>query len=354
MFAPSLVFYPFFSVFVFSLSIAQVVYNTHMITGRNCTEPALWDEVIHDLEGHPLQLWGWGELKSAHNWSAHRVLFTDEREVVVGAAQILVRTLPGPFRRLCYVPRGPVWQKGREGDVLESLTDYVKQHLPGTLLTVEPDDESVTMPQGWKPSPNTILIPQTLILNLDKSEEVLQEAMTKKTRQYIRKSARENLTIRQIHDPEEIRKCLVIYHETALRAGFSLHDDEYYYDVDRLLGDCSVLFAAYEGEEPVAFLWMAISSATAFELYGGMNARGQELRANYILKWHAITKCKGWGISRYDMNGLLNDGVSTFKRGFADHENTLVGTYDYPLGPLYGVWTKGLPMVKKLIRLVKR
>ncbi|MGB4762640.1 MAG: peptidoglycan bridge formation glycyltransferase FemA/FemB family protein [Candidatus Saccharimonas sp.] len=325
-----------------------------MITGKACTEPALWDEVIHDLGGHPLQLWGWGELKSAHNWSARRVLFVDEGEVVVGAAQILVRHLPGPFRRLCYVPRGPVWSEGREVDILQALALYTKQHLPGTVLTVEPDTEKLASPQGWRQSQNTILIPRTLILDLDKTEDGLQEVMTKKTRQYIRKSSREELIIRQLHDPEEIRKCLLIYHETALRAGFSLHDDQYYYDVEQLLGDSSILFAAYEGDEPVAFLWMAISSATAFELYGGMSTRGQELRANYMLKWHAISKCKAWGISRYDMNGLLNDGVSTFKRGFADHENTLVGTYDYPLGPLYGAWTKGLPALKKLIRLIKR
>ena len=324
-----------------------------MIVGKNCTEQALWDEVVHDLDGHPLQLWGWGELKAAHNWSTHRVLFVDEHEVVVGAAQILVRSLPGPFRRLCYVPRGPVWHEGREQGVLDALAEYVYKHLPGTVLTVEPDDESVAFPAGWRQSQNTILIPHSLILDLNKSEDALQEVMTKKTRQYIRKSSKEGLTIRRLHDPEEIRKCLVIYHETATRAGFSLHDDSYYYDVEQRLGDSSVLFAAYEGDDPVAFLWMAISSATAFELYGGMNIRGQELRANYMLKWHAITKCKGWGIVRYDMNGLLNDGVSTFKRGFADHEDTLVGTYDYPLGPLYSVWTKGLPTVKKLIRLIK-
>ena len=60
-----------------------------MITGKNCTDAALWDEVVHDLEGHPLQLWGWGELKAAHGWSAHRIRFTDAEDRVVGAAQVL-------------------------------------------------------------------------------------------------------------------------------------------------------------------------------------------------------------------------------------------------------------------------
>ena len=45
--------------------------------GKACNEEFLWDEIIHDLDGHPLQLWGWGELKATHGWSAHRVLFTD-------------------------------------------------------------------------------------------------------------------------------------------------------------------------------------------------------------------------------------------------------------------------------------
>ena len=84
-----------------------------------------------------------------------------------------------------------------------------------------------------------------------------------------------------------------------------------------------------------------------------MNDRGQALRANYMLKWHAITTCREWGIDRYDMNGLLNDGVSVFKQGFADQEDMLIGTYDYPLSPLYGAWRKGLPLLKAIMRKLK-
>lgn len=325
-----------------------------MIEGKYCDEPELWDEVVHDLDGHPLQLWGWGELKAAHNWSAHRVLFTNEQDEVVGAAQILSRKLPGPFRRFNYIPRGPVWREGREVAVLQALTHYVKQHLPGTVLTIEPDDEQIPEAKGWHKSNNTILIPRTLILDLNKGETELLGAMSKKTRQYVRKSSREGLVIRQVKTGQELTQCLAIYRQTALRAGFALHNDEYYYDVNKMLADSSLIFAAFDQHTPVAFVWLAVSSKTAFELYGGMNERGQELRANYALKWHAITRCKEWGIDRYDMNGLLNDGVSTFKQGFADHENMLAGTYDYALSPLYTAWSKGLPSAKRAIRNTKK
>ena len=179
--------------------------------------------------------------------------------------------------------------------------------------------------------------------------------MAKKTRQYIRKSSKEEgLVIRQVKGPEYLQQCLDIYHETARRAGFALHDDQYYRDIFDQLGESSPVFAAFYEGRPVAFIWMAISAKTAFELYGGMDDRGQELRANYALKWHVIRKMREWGIERYDMNGLLNDGVSTFKQGFADHEDRLVGTYDRPLSPLYWLWTKVLPLGKKLIHAIKR
>ena len=324
-----------------------------MIIGKRCDDAALWDEIVHDLDGHPLQLWGWGEVKAAHGWSAHRVLFIDEDETVVGAAQVLTKRLPEPFKRLNYVPRGPVWHEGSEAEVLEALAKYVKHHLPGTILTVEPDDTEIPTVHGWQESPNTILIPRTLILDLARGEQELLGAMSKKTRQYIRKSGKESLEIKRVKLPEEVGKCLTIYKQTAKRAGFALHDDLYYQDVHALMGDSSVIFAAYHEGKPIAFLWLAVSQKTAFELYGGMNDKGQELRANYMLKWHAITKCKEWGIDRYDMNGLLNDGVSTFKQGFADHEDLLVGTYDYPLSRLYPIWTKALPNVKSVLRKIK-
>lgn len=323
-----------------------------MITAEVCEDAGVWDEMVLDLGGHPLQLWGWGVLKSAHNWQARRVLFR-ENEMTVGAAQILFRPLPGPFKRLNYVPRGPVYQDGKGREVYETLVAYVKLHLPGTVLTVEPDSDVAPEVEGFQQSKNTILIPRTLILDLSKTEDELLEAMTKKTRQYIRKSGREGVTLKQVTSHDEIAKCLEIYHETAARANFALHGDEYYYDVHEKLGDASVIFAAYEGEKLLSFVWLAVSGRTAFELYGGMNDRGQELRANYALKWHAITTCKRWGIARYDMNGLLNDGVSTFKQGFASHEDMLAGTFDYPLSPLYSVWTVVLPKAKSIVRKIK-
>ena len=328
-----------------------------MISLKVCENREEWDDYVLENDGHPLQLWGWGETKASHGWRAERIFAYDLDERVVGAAQVLVRRLPWPFKSLAYIPRGPVGDTDYAPNVLEALSNYSRSQYGAVALTIEPDWTEVPhlMPQGWKQGTNTILIPQTLILDLNKSEDELQGPMSKKTRQYIRKSSSEDdVEIRQVKSREELEKCLAVYRETAKRAGFALHDEQYYYDVFDNLGEASPVFAAYKDGWPIAFLWLAISASTAFELYGGMNNDGQELRANYALKWHAITKMKEWGIGRYDMNGLVSDGVSNFKRGFADHEDTLVGTLDKPLSPFYVVWAVMLPLAKKVVRAIKR
>lgn len=324
-----------------------------MISVEKCNSKEEWDDAVLEKAGHPLQLWGWGELKAAHNWRVVRVMCKREGDTV-GAAQLLVRNLPQPFGALVYVPRGPVAAEQDRGAVLEALVNFVKQEFHPIALTIEPNWTEVPEVAGWRKSTNTILIPRTLILDLHKTEAELLADMAKKTRQYIRKSTNESLEVRQVKSREELAACLAIYHDTAVRAGFTIHDDTYYYDVFTMLGDHSPVFAAFVGDKPVAFLWLAISSETAFELYGGMNDMGQQLRANYALKWQTIQAMKRWGIHMYDMNGLLNDGVSTFKQGFATHENMLAGTYDYPMSPLYTAWTKGLPLAKKIVRSLKR
>ncbi|MBC7943267.1 peptidoglycan bridge formation glycyltransferase FemA/FemB family protein [Candidatus Saccharibacteria bacterium] len=328
------------------------MYNRVMIELQRCTNQDIWDDYVLENGGHPLQLWGWGQLKAAHGWSVDRLLVYKD-EGIVGASQILTRKLPSPLRAFSYVPRGPVAGQEGRGELLDSLADYVKREYHAVALSVEPDTTEFAAPHGWVASRNTILMARTIILDLKKTESELLNDMVKKTRQYIRKSAAEAITIRQVRSREELAKCLEVYRQTSERAQFDIHDDQYYYDVFNILGDHSPVFAAYVDNQPIAFLWLAISADTAFELYGGVTDLGQELRANYALKWHAILKSREWGLTRYDFNGQLNDGVSNFKKGWTTEEIELAGTFDKPLSAFYSVWSSGLPTAKIVVRKIK-
>ena len=342
------------------------------------TDRKEWDDFINEHGGHPLQLWGWGELKSqSPSWKVKRVFLKNGEEKyidrkkkdhsdIVAAAQILVRKLPFPLRNFAYIPRGAlvISKKPIErARISREIALWVSKNIKPkpVCLTMEPDwnDGDFELSNGWRRSKNTILIPRTLVLDLTQNEDELLAKMSKKTRQYIRKSGGE-VKVRQLKN--------------------------YYYKLYQKMGENSPIFGAFiekvqgdfteenentetfeeyktaeervaeklKNQEMVAFLWFAQSDSVAFELYGGMTEAGQKARANYILKWIAIIEMKNRGVKRYDFNGLLNDGISKFKAGFANHEDLLVGTLDFPISKSYFIWNSFLPTAKKIVRKFKK
>ncbi len=84
-----------------------------------------------------------------------------------------------------------------------------------------------------------------------------------------------------------------------------------------------------------------------------MSDEGQALRANYHLKWSVIQIMKQRGVRRYDVNGLLNDGVTAFKKGFIPDETQMSGTYDKGMSLLYPAWSILLPAAKSVLRRLR-
>ena len=309
-----------------------------------------WDQLVQDQAGHPLQLWAWGEVKSAAGrWRAHRLWLDD-----LGGAQVLVRRLPWPFRKLAYIPRGPVVNREENREkVLAALSQWAKK--AGCLeLKIEPNWRGRAGLKGWKKSPSPSLLAHTL--QVDLQDEPMADQLLKmdsKTRQNIRRSLRYGVSLQQA-SRAELAEVLEIYHATAKRAGFNLHPDRYYYDIwDHFGEDCRVYLARREGRT-VSFVWLVATEETAFELYGGMGEEGKKYRANYALKYLAMQAEQARGVRYYDMNGLLSGGVSDFKRGFAPTPTDWVGAYDRPFSPLYGLWERLLPFGIKIIHLLKR
>ena len=321
---------------------------------REIQDQTEWDRLVAEQGGHPLQLWAWGELKSQHGpWTPTR-LAVEQGGKFVGAAQILARKMPKPFGRMFYIPRGPFCVENNRGKILKELTDWAKKR-GGVELKIEPDwTDAGQWSNGWRRSKNRILVPQTALIDLSKNEDEILATVAKKTRQYIRKSENSGVVVRRVTDRKDIAKCLEIYRGTAEQKKFGLHEDSYYYDLAKLAGDANRIYLAEKDGQPLSFLWNLRTPSTEFELYGGVNEAGQELRSNYALKWHAVRDAKIAGVKIYDLNGLLNDGISNFKRSFTDTETSWVGTWDKPLSPLYHIWETALPAAKKTVQVFNR
>ncbi len=323
-----------------------------MIQTRVISDAAAWDELVATNDGHPLQLWGWGEVKAAGNWRANRIaVYEDDK--LLGAAQVLIRNLPMPFTALAYVPRGPIVAvQGRETDILSALVEHARS-LGAVSLRIEPDEKEFSVPGKWRKVGNTILLPHTATVDLTRSEDDILSDIAGKRRYDIRKSSK-NAEFKEV-SREQIDAVLAVYHHTASRAGFALHDDAYYTAIADELGEHSRIVGAFTAEgELLAFTWLAATPRVAFELYSGITDEGQRLRVNYGLKWWAITTMKRDGVKTYDFNGLLNDGISDFKRAFIKEDTHLAGSFEYPLSIWYPLWQHGLPTMKRVAQSLRR
>ena len=312
------------------------------------TDKVAWDKFVSESPwGHPLQLWGWGETKSRNEWIPNRLALMDDGRIVAGV-QVLLWRLPRLSYWIVYAPRGPVVEPGSEqaARLLDALIRWSRMNN-GLYVRIEPAWTSKA-PSGWVNARNRLQLAATYTIDLSESEEDILEQMSSKHRQYIRKAERDGVSVVRA-GKGETAAMYELYADTAKRAGFGIHSQEYYETLESELGDNNYLYYAYFEGKPVAFLWLAVAGKTAYELYGGVNAVGAEMKANYILKWEAMRAMKAAGYEIYDFNGRLNEGVSRFKDGFGPDETDYIGTYDFPLNRLgYQLWESLWPVAKRV------
>lgn len=325
---------------------------------REVTAAAEWDALVADHPyAHPLQCWGWGEVKRHSGWRAHRLAVFDG-DVFRGGAQVLTRPFPGGALAMTYVPRGPVAAPD-DRDTLRALAGGLRRHARSQhaiFCKVDPawpvGTSHALDAAGFCSSDETVQVTETYTIDLTRPEDALLGDMRSKTRQYIRKAEREETEIVRDTTGEHLAACYTMYEETARRARFGLHPRSYYDDLfHNFPAARQYLYVASREGKPLSFLWMVCAGQLAVEFYGGVSDAGQEWKSNYLLKWHAIREMKAAGYAVYDLNGRVNEGISQFKQGFGPAETSWIGPYDAVYRPLlYRAWSRGLPLARRLAR----
>ncbi len=331
-----------------------------MIKARETTDQKEWDTIVDELFGHPLQSFGWGEVKSGYGWAPTRLVFEDDGKAV-GGAQILRRNLPKPFGSMMYIPRGPFCAPKYRAAILECLTKWAKQHARGCVeLVCEPEwteEPGNGKRLGWRATKNHILLPGTVLVDLTQNPDEMLAAMPKTRRQDIKKYLRNGFQLEPATSDADFRACLDIYKEIAARDKFNLHTDQYYYDIWQKTGKYNRLLMLKNPEdgEVVAFQWALVSNGFAFALFAGVGERGRKMRINAGAKWQCMQDLHNKdGVNNYDLNGLLNDGVDTYKKAFHGEEVYYIGSYELPLSKWYSVYTKVLPTGKKALHALDK
>ncbi|HEX6509634.1 MAG TPA: peptidoglycan bridge formation glycyltransferase FemA/FemB family protein [Chloroflexota bacterium] len=318
--------------------------------------------------GHILQSWEWGELKSKTGWEPVRLALVQRGEIR-GAAQILLRSLPYGFGTLAYVPRGPVLDF--EDPVLfRAMLDALREVAAKrrvVSLKIEPE---ATEPSplaeklermGLAPAP-PVQMRSTIWVDVSSPDEEILARQKQKTRYNIRLAAKRGVVVRA-GGVEELAAWYEMYASTARRDGFTIHDLNYYHLVLQLLqpAEMANLLLAYHDDELLAGIFVFSLGAKAQYMYGASSDHKRNLMAPYLVQWEGMRWAKTRGASVYDLWGIpdrLDErdelwGVYRHKRGYGGDIVRYVGAFDFVRSPLQHLALERVarPLFKRVSRL---
>ncbi|MFP4362938.1 MAG: lipid II:glycine glycyltransferase FemX, partial [Spirochaetia bacterium] len=304
-----------------------------------------------------LQTEYWGRLKSEFGWQVFAYACTYLQ--IQFTLLVLVRKLTGVFH-LAYVPHGPDCQVPgvKQSELLQLLSKRLKKYLPGNTVVLRWDPKWSVAGEG-KPYPAftpplkkavmDIQPPNTVVVNLEQSEDEILKAMKSKTRYNVRLAAKKGVTVRKASF-DEYDTWYNIYQETAQRDKIAIHSAEYYKKVWELAWetedmDITLLFAEHEGEV-LAGNFIALNKEHSVYLYGASSGKKRSLMPAYALQWEAMKLAKSAGCTEYDLFGIPPKpdkdhpmyGLYRFKTGFGGQIRNMPGAWDYPLSLLYPVF----------------
>jgi len=220
-----------------------------------------------------------------------------------------------------------------------------------------------------------VQVPDTVLLDLRRTEEEILSGMKPKWRYNIKLSEKKGVEISR-EGAAALDVFYTLYLETAKRDGIAIHPLAYYENLfatardvekssDSLSPKLSVWVARHEGEALASIITL-FQGEHATYLYGASSSEKRNLMPAYGLQWKAIQAAKAEGCCDYDFFGIPPDedphhpmaGLYFFKTGFGGEIVHRVGCVDYPVLPLgYDLFRKAetlrLFWFKKIKKMLK-
>lgn len=216
----------------------------------------------------------------------------------------------------------------------------------------------------------------TLILDLEKSEEELLSEMKPKGRYNIKLAEKKGVKIEKYtandgtqSNKKELNKAIDDFYEllgdTTTRDGFTRHPKEIYLDMVENLTlnktqftqkhpPQAILYLAKFENIPVAGMIAVVYKDTTTYYYGASSNEYRNTMAPYLLQWHAIKEAKKEGFKCYDFMGISPENDQKHKlSGVTDFKNKFGGKRLTYINPQEHAFKKLLYLAYKLKSMVK-
>lgn len=284
-----------------------------------------------------LQSWDWGEFQKKLGYEIIRVGFLENQELQIVATLIKKKLFFN--KNYFYCPRGPVANNQLPIASYQLFFKEIKKIAKNkkiSFLRFEPNIKLEIANCKLKIKRTLDIQPrQTLILNLENSEEELLNKMHQKTRYNIRLAEKKGVKIIEASE-KDFNEWWKIMSETSGRDGFRTHDKKYYQQM-LTLKNIKLYLAKYQNKF-IAGNIVSFFGDTATYLHGASSNYYRNVMAPYLLQWHVIKEAKRQGCKYYDFFGISEkkwSGVTRFKKGFSGKEINYPGTFDLVFDGFY-------------------
>ncbi len=299
----------------FAVFFAQM--KVHILTENESTDFEKF--VINHPLGSIHQTTRWGEFQtklSGRDKFWRLVVTNDDGEILASA--LVIRQLM-PFKKCwLYSPRGPLADyKNPEAlqKLLEKIDELARRNN-AVFFRFDPPllrSENIDWKQlNTRPAHAHYQPENTLMLDLNLTEEQLLKEMKPKGRYNIKVAEKHGVKIRVSHgEPRDIDAFYSLLQQTTGRDEFSGHDKKYYEDMMQIFGphvekahpQAKLYLAEYEGKH-VAGMIVTYCKDTATYYFGASSNEHRNVMAPYLLQWQAIRDAKTHGCTVYDFLGI--------------------------------------------------
>jgi peptidoglycan pentaglycine glycine transferase (the first glycine) len=270
-----------------------------------------WDAFLLTLPGgNHLQTSLWAEAKRFQGWTASRLVLRVDGRIAAGL-QILHRAV---FRvgRVAYVPRGPVFANADDrlsGRLMQELNAFVRSQRLWYVAVQQPRmDDAFTaelFAVGFRATPFQVAPTATVLIELQRPDDVLLRDMRKNTRRGVRIGLQGALKVR-LGGAVDLPAFHALLVTTGLRRGFSPPSLDYFAHMWKVFSSRGgiALFLAELGGVAVAGELDVTCGDTLVSKRAAWSGQHGDLRPNELLIWTAMRWGRERGLKYYDMDGV--------------------------------------------------
>lgn len=248
-------------------------------------------------------------------------------------------------RNWIWIKHGPVFASVPNTEIIKKMCATLQRQFSAASNS-KPVFIRLSMPAKTSP----LVLPfehtmydETVVVQLEKTEDELLAGMSQSGRQGVRRSAKADIEVREITEDRVTyfeEYCYPILKETGERDKFGIHPLSVYTSMLKELGNTAGLFVALHSGQVEAWAITTQYNTQAMYYYGGSSSKARETYAAYALHWEVMKLMKTRGNKTYDFMGIAGEhfpalkNVTQFKIKFSKNIVKIPFTYDLPLQPV--------------------